>query len=158
MRVAFICPSEVRNAIYNKWLGNLFAQYTYIKFDVMEYDEFRKVTDIARKAQENHDGLLLSCYQAYSYAKKRITPKCVWGAVKIRSSAFLRALLEAKQKRYDISNISIDSYTWEEIAQTFEEIGFQITRDSMFLYEPQMAEDDYEQIESIYQFHKKNWL
>lgn|GEM_PF-254707 len=119
-------------------------------------------TDIASvvsfiKANEHHfDGLLFTCKEPYDLVNMAIISKKPWMYIQYDSMRLLTGLLEASYVYgYDISKISIDSYSEEDILTIYKNLKIPIERLSLHVCHNIPVNNDY--LTKIQDFHRKNY-
>ncbi len=148
MRVGIIAPPR-----YCEKISDIIRQeFAEIEPVNCAYNVYTEAVDIIKRAQPHLDAALFGGTMSYIVAKESIIPAIPWEYIPQGGSSLLRALLAASQQKYDICNVSFDSYLIGSLTEAYGEIGISSDKLDIYLAERKPASPGY--LSYVYAFHE----
>lgn len=151
MKIAFVIPRSFL-CLCEKIVKEMqpHVQETYLL-----YDDYKESPGLIGRRQKEWDGIIFAGKAPYYYTKKVLYPEVLWGFFPGEGSTLFRALLVAFGKKWNIGNLSIDSYTQELVGECYQEICAEALPQKQFIYVGDVTDplhNDY-----TLEFHRENY-
>lgn len=88
------------------------------------YDNYVEAPELLGGRQEDLDAVLFGGSGPMEYTAERLPQKTIWSCIPKSSSALLRALMEAGQRKWKLERICFDSYSREFLQEVYGEINY----------------------------------
>ena len=150
MRVGIIGPSERIEKV---------KKVVKEEFDNIEpvdvcYTLYPETPDLVRHYQPLVDAFLFCGTAPYTFTRTKVIPAVPWEYIPQHGSSLLRALLEAvMMNKYNILNVSFDSYNSSLLLEAYDEIGIPREKLNVFFANVKPFEENY--LNYVYSFHKE---
>ena len=120
MKIGFVIPSN----IYLNKAQAVMKEFPQHKAAYYLYNNYTEAPELLKNHQEELDAVLFGGAGPMEYSADRLLQKTIWSAIPKSGSALLRALMEAEQRKWDLSRISFDSYSQEFLKEVYGEIEY----------------------------------
>ncbi len=151
MKIAFVIPES-----YVPLVEKAIETVNYaVKPEYLFYDDYKETPALIEGKQQKWDGIIFSGKAPYFYCEKRMCPEVLWGYFPGESNTFLKAVLSASNRGWDIERLSTDSYNPDVIEEAFSEVDKKIDKEKMLHYVGDVT-DDYHNDKTI-RFHINNY-
>lgn len=151
MKIAFVIPSSYVSLV-EKAIETV--NYT-IKPEYLLYEDYKETPELIEGNQHRWDGIIFSGKAPYFYCEKKVAPEVLWGYFPGESNTFLKAVLSASNRGWDIEQLSTDSYNPDVIVEAFSEVDKVIDKEKMLHYIGDVTDDGHNQ--KTLQFHINNY-
>lgn len=122
----------------------------------LPYETYLESPCIVRENQEHVDALLFGGKIPFKLAEAQIEKKVPWEYMPRRKNTLFRAMLEATfTKKYDITNISIDTYGQSLVIGAYQEIGANTDRLNVHIAQDKILDPHYK--DYLMHFHLTNY-
>ncbi len=121
MKIGFLVPREI---FYEKIKEVMEASFIQHKADFLLYDNYTDAPELLKDRQTNFDAIIFGGVAPMEYAGERLPQQTIWSAISKSSSSLLRAMMEARQKGWNLARISYDSYSRSFLKEVYDEIRF----------------------------------
>jgi len=133
------------------------SDFKYIELIKLGYEDYREVASIIKKYQRNLDALLFTGTTPFLFASKQNLPYIPWEYIPRHGSSLLSVLLKISTlRKYDLYNISFDSYSYEQLYEVYYESGIGAESINLYVANEKIHDQDY--IDYLYDFHKENYM
>ena len=158
MKIGFIIPQEplLRNKYYLKAKAVMEEDYPRHKLVCLFYDNYIEAPELLKGRQETLDAVIFGGAGPMEYTAERLPQKTIWSCIPKSSSALLRALMEAKQRGWNLDRISFDSYSREFLQEVYGEIN-RAKSDICEFLTTGIISHEVSQNESTLNFHTHNY-
>jgi len=151
MKIAFVIPHDflplVRKVVDEVW-PKVEAEYLF-------YDDYKDAPNLIYGQQKRWNGIIFSGKAPLKKKKKYIPTETLWNYFSAESSTFFKVLLIASNRGWDISRLSIDSYSKELIEDFYRDIGWDIQNIHNQIYLGDVTAGDHN--ENAISFHVQNY-
>ncbi len=122
----------------------------------LPYKNYLDSPQIVCENQEFVDVLLFAGKLPFKVTEVNVEKKVPWEYMPRRKNTLFRAMLEASfTNKYDIENISIDTYEEDLIFGAYQEIGAKTENLNLYIAEQKILEPDY--FDYLLEFHLSNY-
>jgi hypothetical protein len=150
VKIAFVIPDYFEAKI-QKVVNEMQAE---ISVEYLIYKNYKEAPDLIMGKQQQYDGIIFAGKAPYNFSRKEISPEVPWGYFRAESRNLYRALLIALNKGWDISKLSIDSYTQAEIQEALKDIGMEKANMPNKIYVSDVVDPTHD--DKTIQFHLRN--
>ncbi len=133
--------------------------YPDIKTETLELwsmTEFNKTVKFLKEHEDDFDGVLFTGVIPYDIMNHSMHSHNPWGYIEYNHNELLRTLLELTfAEKFDLLNISIDSYSESTVYNAYKEVGIQKSQLRAFVSDLTIFQDSF--LEDLLAFHIKNY-
>ena len=120
------------------------------------YDVYTEAPNIIKYQQPYLDAIVIAGTMPYVLCRQSVQQVIPWECIPRKGSSLLRVLLETVWlKNYDITNLSFDSVTEDELYEVYEEIG--IAREHLRIFAARITPLDSHYLEYVFNFHREKF-
>ena len=120
------------------------------------YDNYIEAPELLRGHQEDLDAVIFGGSGPMEYTAERLPQKTIWSCIPKSSSALLRALMEAGQRKWNLERIGFDSYSKEFLQEVYGEVNYTEADIRKYLTTG-IISHEVSQNESALEFHIRNY-
>lgn len=134
-----------------------FSNIEAIEIEFVDIDQIPTLAMYLKSQEKFLDAIVFTGHLPYQYMNKAMISKIPWGYIERNYSQLTRALLKASYVcKYDILNISIDSYNMSFVEKVYRDIG--ITADLDCVYALESFDLNSDLLNVIKVFHLENYV
>ena len=134
-----------------------FSNINTIDIDFVDVDQIPTLVAYLKSLERNLDGIMFTGNIPYEYMNKAMISKTPWVYIERTHSQLTRALLKASYVyKYDILNVSIDSYDTKLVNSVYHDIG--ILNNLSHVYSLDNIKIDSDLLNRLKSFHVENYV
>ncbi|MDR3563435.1 MAG: HTH domain-containing protein [Negativicutes bacterium] len=119
------------------------------------YKNYTEAPHIIKYQQPHLDTMLFAGPTPYFLAREAIKPAIPWEYIPRTGSSLLRVLFEAALAKYEIRNLSFDSYQEQALFEAYEEIGLDKNSLDLRIADTNAAKSDY--LNYVCSYHERQF-
>lgn len=153
MLLGVVLPDEY----FSKIKKLISEEFPMIQAHYIIYKDYRDAPDLIRERQDDFDAIIFGGCAPYECCTEKLHQKVFWNYIPCSGSTLLCALIGANFKGWDITKLSIDTYSFPMLAEAYNEFGVEEERmQKIRIFSGDRTDRYY--IDSSYEFHRRNYL
>ncbi|MEA4849408.1 MAG: hypothetical protein VB106_19410 [Clostridiaceae bacterium] len=152
MKLGIIGPKQMVSLIHN----TIKTEYSDVQLIDLIYNDYSEAPKIVFKNQAGTDALLFCGKLPFKAVEALVKKEVPWAFLPRTKNTLFRAMLEAHfTQKYDIKNISIDTYDKDLVYSAYKEIG--VSGDNLDIYIAEQRILEYNYNDYLCEFHLHNY-
>lgn len=151
--MAVVLPKTQSEIYYERFRAVFRDDFPTIDVEYIFYGDYKESPELLRDRQKNFDAIIFAGAAAYYYTEGNLPQETTWLHLPREAGSIYRALLLARDRGWDITRLTFDTFEHDMILETYRELGYSEDRLRIQCYSGNLRNPDYNR--QVFNFHRE---